>query len=79
MPILENNGKFPEPPPRKNRPHDYSDYPKRVEPVRLDPFANFVKIRHSTENMRESQTENQRTEDGNELEGGHLQGNRAMM
>ena len=78
MPIFENNGKFPEPPPRKNRPHDYSDYPKRVEPVCLDPFANFVKIRHTTENVRESQTENQRTEDSDEFEGRHLQGNQSL-
>ncbi len=79
MPRLHFKGKFPESPPCENRPHGYSDHPKRVEPVSLDPLANLVQIRHCTENMRESQTDYQRTEDGDELEWRHLHGNQSTM
>ena len=38
------NGKIPQPPPGENRPHDDSDNPKRVEPIRLDAISNLIQI-----------------------------------
>ena len=76
---IASQWKVPRGPPCENRPHGYSDHPKRVEPVRLDPIANLIQVRHCTENMRESQSNNQRTEYGDEFKRGHLQGNQAIM